>query len=146
MRPGRYSSAATDSETVTRDTSASQTLARLDALANVMDRAFRIPGTSVVMGFDALLGLLPVIGDAISGAIGSYIIWEAKRLGASRLTITRMAANTTIDTVVGVIPILGDLFDVAYKANRKNVELLRRHIERHGLGGERTIEASYRAD
>lgn len=128
---------------LTRDNSVPQTLSRLDALARLMDSAFRIPGTEIVMGFDALIGLVPVIGDAISSAIGGYIIWEAKRLGVSRHTIARMAANTTIDTVLGSIPILGDVFDVVYKSNRKNVALLKAHIEKHGLIDARTIETSY---
>lgn len=128
---------------LSRDTAVSDTLARLDTLARVMDSAFTIPGTGIVLGFDALLGLVPVIGDAISSAISGYIIWEARRLGAPRLLIVRMATNTAIDTVVGAIPIVGDAFDVAYKANHKNVALLRRHIERHGTGGSQTIDATY---
>ncbi len=123
------------------------TLQRLDAIANVMDSAVRIPGTNVVMGLDAALGLLPVVGDAISSAVGAYLIWEARRLGVSKLVIARMAANTTIDTVLGSIPVVGDVFDVAYKANRKNVALLRAHLEKKGRGGDsRTIEASYRVE
>lgn len=130
---------------VSRDTSVSEALARLDALANMMDSAVTIPGTKIVMGFDALLGLVPVIGDAISSAVGGYIIWEARRLGASKVLIARMAANTTIDTVLGSIPIVGDVFDVAYRSNRKNVALLKRHIEKRGVGGSdgTTIEADY---
>jgi hypothetical protein len=129
---------------VLRDTTVADSLARLDALARVMDSAVTIPGTNVTMGVDAALGLLPVIGDAISTMIGGYIIWEAKRLGASRFTIARMAANTTVDAVVGSIPVVGDVFDVAYRSNRKNIELLRRHVEKTGLGGgPRTIDATY---
>lgn len=128
---------------LTRDESVSQSLSRLDTLARIMDSAFRIPGTEIVMGFDALIGLVPVIGDAVASAIGGYIIWEARRLGVSRLTIARMAANTTLDTVLGSIPILGDIFDVAYKSNRRNVALLKAHLEKHGRRDARTIEASY---
>lgn len=128
---------------LTRDESVSQSLSRLDTLARIMDSAFRIPGTEIVMGFDALIGLVPIIGDAVASAIGGYIIWEARRLGVSRLTIARMAANTTLDTVLGSIPILGDVFDVAYKSNRRNVALLKAHLEKHGRSDARTIEASY---
>ena len=133
-------------EALSRDTEVNETLQRLDVIATVMDSAVRIPGTNVVMGVDALLGLVPVIGDAISSAIGGYIIWEAKRLGVSRLVIARMAMNTTIDTVVGAVPVLGDVFDVAYKANRKNVALLKAHLQRHGQTGRdggHTITATY---
>jgi hypothetical protein len=140
---------ASPSGDLARDTSVSESLARLDALAKVMDSAVTIPGTNVTMGLDAALGLLPVIGDAISSAIGGYIIWEARRLGASKILIARMAANTTVDTLVGSIPIVGDVFDVAFRSNRKNVALLRRHIEKRGLAGSRdgkTIEASYRVE
>lgn len=129
-----------------RDETVSQSVARLDALSKVMDSAVSIPGTNVTMGVDALLGLLPVVGDAISSAIGAYIIWEAKRLGASRVLIARMATNTTIDAVLGSIPVVGDVFDVAYRSNRKNIALLKRHIEKRGLGAGdgRTIEGDYR--
>jgi Domain of unknown function (DUF4112) len=130
---------------IVRDDSAAMTLTRLDGLARLMDSAIKIPGTDVAIGFDAALGLLPVIGDAISSVIGAYIIWEAKRLGASRLLIARMATNTTIDTIVGAIPIVGDVFDIAYRSNRKNVALLKAHLERHGVRDSKTIEATYTA-
>lgn len=109
------------------------TLARLDALAHVLDSAFTIPGTRVTMGVDAALGLIPVVGDIISGMIGGYLILEARRLGASRLTLTRMAANTAIDSALGSVPFVGDVFDVAFRANRKNVDILKRHIEKNGV-------------
>lgn len=121
-----------------------ESFARIEALAKILDSAVRIPGTKIVMGIDAVLGLVPVIGDAISGAISSYIIWEARRLGAPRWLIARMAMNTAIDTAVGSIPLFGDMFDVAYKANLKNVALLKRHAEKHGARyGRHTIEPAY---
>lgn len=123
-----------------------QSLARLDALSRVMDSAFTIPGTTVTMGVDALLGLLPGIGDAISATISSYLIWEAKQLGAPKLVLARMAGNVAIDTVVGAVPFVGDVFDVAYRANRKNIALLKRHLEKQGFTGRdgKTIEGDYR--
>jgi hypothetical protein len=121
-----------------------ESFARIEALAKVLDSAIRIPGTKVVMGLDAVLGLVPVIGDAISGAIASYIIWEARRLGAPRWLIARMAMNTALDTAVGSIPIFGDMFDVAYKSNLKNVALLKRHADKHSARyGRPTIETTY---
>lgn len=122
-----------------------QSLARLDALSRVMDSAFTIPGTSITMGVDALLGLLPGIGDAISATISSYLIWEAKQLGAPKLVLARMAGNVAIDTVVGAVPLVGDVFDVAYRANRKNVALLKRHLEKQGFTARdgKTIEGEY---
>ena len=128
-----------------RDETVPAALSRLDTLARVMDSAITIPGSKVTIGFDAALGLVPIIGDIISSSIGAYIIWEAKQLGAPRLLLARMATNTTIDTVLGSVPLLGDVFDVFYRSNRKNVALLRAHIDKHGLGGDRTINAEYTA-
>jgi hypothetical protein len=118
-------------------------LARLDALARVMDSAFQIPGTNIRMGVDALLGLLPGIGDAIAATISSYLIWEAKQMGVSKLVLARMAGNVAIDTVIGAVPFAGDIFDVAYKANMKNIALLKKHVEKQGLRGPGTIEVDY---
>ena len=112
------------------EVSRAETLQRLDALATLMDSAFVIPGTSVRMGLDGLIGLVPVIGDLVTTAISSYILYEARRLGASRLTIARMAANVAVDGVIGAIPIAGDVFDIAFRANRRNMRILRRHLER----------------
>jgi hypothetical protein len=139
---GRYAGRI---ETLSPDNEIAATLQRLDAISTVMDSAVRIPGTQVVMGLDALLGLLPVVGDAIASAIGGYLIWEAKRLGASKFVLARMAANTTIDTVLGSIPIIGDVFDVAFKANRKNVALLKAHLEKNGRRDGKTIAGTYTA-
>lgn len=105
------------------------TLARLEALAKLMDSAFVLPGTKFRFGLDAIVGLVPGIGDAISGAISSYLIWEARRLAASRLLIARMAGNTLFDTLLGSIPIAGDVFDASFRGNMRNVALLRQHLE-----------------
>jgi hypothetical protein len=107
-----------------------EALRRLDALANLMDSAFVIPGTQVRMGLDGLIGLVPVIGDLITTAISSYILVEARRLGASRFTLARMAMNIAVDGVIGAVPVAGDVFDVAFRANRRNVKILREHLER----------------
>ncbi|MGL4395549.1 MAG: DUF4112 domain-containing protein [Hyphomicrobium sp.] len=128
---------------IVTDETVNQSIARLDGLARVMDSAVRIPGTDIRMGVDAVIGLVPVVGDAISAAISGYILWEARRLGASRWLIARMAANSTLDAVLGSVPIVGDVFDVAYKANMKNLLLLRRHVEKHGLRDGRTITVDY---
>ena len=119
-------------------------IARLDTLATVMDSAFRIPGTTITMGVDALLGLVPVIGDAISALISSYLIFEAKQLGASKFLLARMSGNVAIDTVIGAIPFAGDIFDVAYKANTKNIALLKKHVDKHGLRDRGTIDVAYK--
>lgn len=107
-------------------------LARLETLATLMDAALVIPGTNVRVGFDALIGLVPGVGDLISAAVSGLIIVEARRLGAPRWLLARMAGNVAVDTIGGAIPLVGDLFDVAFRANLKNVRLLRSHLERRG--------------
>jgi hypothetical protein len=100
-----------------------------------MDGAFVLPGTNIRFGLDALIGLIPVAGDLIAGVVSSYLIWEARQLGAPRWLIARMMANTLIDTAVGAIPGVGDAFDVLFRANMKNMALLRRYLEKRGLAG-----------
>jgi Domain of unknown function (DUF4112) len=104
--------------------------ARIAHLSRLMDAIVAIPGTNIRIGFDALLGLAPVIGDILSQVISTYIIWEARQLGVSGLTLARMIANSLIDATVGSIPIAGDAFDIAFRANMKNLRLLRQHLEK----------------
>ena len=101
---------------------------RIRALAQLLDNAIPVPGTSWRFGLDAIVGLIPVVGDVIGGALSAYIILEAARAEVPRLTLVRMLMNVGIDTLVGSIPALGDLFDAAWKANIKNVALLERHL------------------
>jgi hypothetical protein len=115
-----------------RGLSDGERLARLETLATLMDAALVIPGTNVRIGFDALIGLVPGIGDLISAAVSGFVIVEAQRLGAPRWLLARMAGNVALDAIGGTIPLLGDLFDVAFRANLKNVRLLRRHLEQGG--------------
>jgi len=107
-------------------------LARLEALAHLMDTAFVIPGINRRVGFDALIGLVPLVGDVAGRVISSFIVYEARRLGAPRWLIGRMALNVAFDGVIGAVPVAGDIFDAAFKANRRNVRLLRRWLERSG--------------
>ena len=110
-----------------------QSVARLEALAKLMDGAFVLPGTNIRMGLDGLIGLIPVAGDMICGLISGYLIWEARQLGAPTWLIARMIGNTLLDTVVGAVPVVGDAFDVMFRANMKNMALLRRYVEKHGI-------------
>ncbi len=104
------------------------TVRRLDALAQLMDNAFLIPGLNRRVGLDAIIGLVPGIGDAATTLIQSYIIWEAKRLGAPAHVIARMVGNVVLDGFVGLIPFVGDAFDAVFKANIRNMRLLREHL------------------
>ena len=104
-------------------------LRELENLAAWLDTRFRIPGTEIRFGLDGLLGLVPGIGDALVAFPALYIIVRSHRIGVPRHLLIRMAANLGIDWLVGSVPVLGDVFDVAFKANRRNVVLLRRHLQ-----------------
>ena len=105
---------------------------RLDALSRLLDSAFSIPGTRFRIGLDGLLGLIPGIGDSLGAALSAYIIVEAARLGAPRRLLLRMIGNVAVEGIVGAVPIVGDVFDIVWKANVRNVALLRTH--RNALG------------
>lgn len=100
---------------------------RVRRLAHLMDDSIRLPG-GYRIGWDALLGLIPVVGDVSSAAVSVYIVGEAARAGASRIVLARMCLNILLETVVGAIPIAGDVFDAAFKANIRNLNLLDRHL------------------
>ena len=112
-----------------RTLSRDERIARLDALASLMDTAIIVPGTEIRFGLDALIGLVPGIGDAITTAISLYIVNEARALGAPSLLVARMIANVALDGMVGAVPLVGDVFDVAFRANRRNMALLRDHLD-----------------
>ena len=102
--------------------------ARARALARMLDSAFRIPGTSVTVGLDPILGLLPGLGDLAGAAASGYIVLTAARLGAPKAVLAKMLLNLGTDTLVGSVPVLGDLFDVGVRANIRNTELLDLHL------------------
>lgn len=102
-------------------------LRRLDKLAQLLDTALPIPGTRFRIGLDGLLGLVPGVGDTIGAVFSAYIIFEAARLGFPTGTLLRMIGNVAVETLVGAMPILGDIFDIAWKANVRNLALLRAH-------------------
>jgi hypothetical protein len=104
-------------------------IARIDALATLLDTAFVIPGTGIRFGFDGLIGLFPVIGDTITTALSLFIVHEAYQLGAPGHVIARMLGNVALDGVFGAVPLLGDAFDVLWRANRRNVRLLMEWLE-----------------
>lgn len=103
-------------------------LARLRKIAWRMDALFFIPGTNLAVGLDSILGLIPVVGDGAAKIPAIWIIWKAKDLGASPGALAYMAANLVIDFTIGSIPLIGDLFDIAYNANIRNVRLLEKNL------------------
>jgi hypothetical protein len=106
-----------------------EALQRLDFLASVLDSAILIPGTNIRFGADAVIGLVPGIGDAITTALSAWIVYEAHRHGVPRHVLVRMIGNVAIDGLVGAVPLVGDVFDVMWRANRRNMRLLRQHLE-----------------
>ncbi|MFW5741567.1 MAG: DUF4112 domain-containing protein [Myxococcota bacterium] len=101
-----------------------RTLARLQRLARLMDDQFELPIIKKRVGLDPLIGLIPGAGDWATWLVSVYIFWEALRLGASTSLLVRMAANVTVDLVAGYVPAVGDVVDAAFKANKRNVDLL----------------------
>jgi len=108
--------------------SALRRLARLRRLAWLMDGAFRLPGSKFRFGLNSLIGIPPVAGDALLGAISLYIVYEGYRLGVPRARIVQMIGNVAAETAIGTIPIAGDLFDVAFKANLRNFAIIDKHV------------------
>jgi hypothetical protein len=109
-----------------------QRLERLEWLARLLDTAILIPGTNIRFGADALIGLVPGIGDTVTTAISAWIVYEAHQLGVPRRLLARMIANVALDGFVGAVPLAGDLFDVMWRGTLRNVRLLREHFEREG--------------
>ena len=101
---------------------------RLERLATALDSAFVVPGLGFRFGADSLLGLVPGVGDAFALGLSGWLILEARRIGAPRTMLARMAGNVAVDAHFGTVPVVGDVFDVFFKANRRNVTLVRGHI------------------
>lgn len=108
-------------------------LERLDWIANLMDSAVVIPGTQIRVGLDALIGIVPGIGDTVTTMISLWMVKEAHNLGAPKHIIMRMVGNVALDGLVGAVPLLGDAFDVMFRANRRNIKLLRDHFDKEGV-------------
>jgi uncharacterized membrane protein YoaK (UPF0700 family) len=98
-------------------------------LARMLDDNFSIPGTQIRFGWDSVLGFVPVFGDVAGTALALLIVRHAWQTGASKLTLTRMLGNVAADFAIGAIPLIGNLFDFAFKANRRNARLLERHLD-----------------
>jgi hypothetical protein len=107
-----------------------QRLARLDALAKLLDVAFIVPGTNFRYGIDGLIGLIPVVGDVITTAIALWVVREARALGAPWHLTARMLGNVAVDGVVGLVPVAGDAFDVMFRANVRNVRMLKHWLDK----------------
>jgi hypothetical protein len=112
------------------DLTREQRLARLDAVAKLLDIAFIVPGTKIRYGVDGIIGLIPVVGDIIATAFSLWLVREARALGAPWHITARMLGNVAVQGVVGAVPVAGDAFDVLFRANMRNVRMLRRWMDR----------------
>lgn len=104
---------------------------RIEAMEHILERSFVIPGVNRPVGVDAILGLVPVVGDVIAAALGAYIVWEARNLGLPRWKLWRMGGNIAIDTALGAVPVAGDLFDLWFRSNTRNLRIVQRHLDKH---------------
>ena len=100
---------------------------RIGRVTHALDDLIAVPGTPVRVGLDPIIGLIPVVGDVVSGIVGAWVIGEAARFGVPRIVVGRMVVNLAVDLAIGAIPLLGDLFDVAFRSNTRNLALFRRH-------------------
>lgn len=103
----------------------------MDAMERLLERSLVIPGTKTGIGLDSVVGLVPVVGDAIAAALGAYILWEARNLGMPKWKLWRLAGNIAFDAAVGAVPVAGDLFDFVFRSNTRNMRIVRAHLDRH---------------
>src|SRR5262245_30473240 len=103
-------------------------LRRIELMEQLLERSFVIPGINRAVGLDAIAGLVPVVGDVVTAAMGAYIVWEANNLGLPKWKLWRMAGNIAIDTAFGAIPFVGDAFDFFFRSNTRNLRIVKRHL------------------
>jgi hypothetical protein len=104
---------------------------RLEAMEQLLERAFVVPGTNYRVGLDAVVGLVPVVGDLITTAMGAWLVWEARNLGMSKFHLLRMGGNVGLDALIGAIPLVGDAFDFVFRSNTRNIRILKRWLDKH---------------
>ena len=104
---------------------------RIVMLERLLERSFIIPGVNMPVGLDAIVGLVPVLGDILTTAMGAYIVWEAKNLGLPKWKLALMGANVLFDTAIGAIPLVGDAADLVFRSNSKNLRIVMKHLDKH---------------
>lgn len=104
---------------------------RLEAMEMLLERSFRIPGVNYPIGLDAIVGLVPVLGDIVTTAMGAYLVWEARNLGLPKWKLWRMGANVAFDTAIGIVPVVGDAADFLFRSNTRNLRIVKKHLDRH---------------
>ena len=104
---------------------------RVEALEFLLERSFRIPGINFPVGLDAIVGLIPVLGDVVTAAMGAYLVWEARNLGVPKWKLWRMGANVAFDAALGFVPLVGDAADLVFRSNTRNLKIIRKHLDKH---------------
>jgi len=107
---------------------------RVETLEILLERSFVIPGINRPVGLDAIVGLIPVVGDVIAATMGAYLIWEARNLGMPKWKIWRMVGNLGVDTALGAVPLVGDAFDFFFRSNTRNLRIIKKHLDKHHPG------------
>ncbi|MFZ1742529.1 MAG: DUF4112 domain-containing protein [Pontixanthobacter sp.] len=112
---------------------------RIEAMEQLLENSFRIPGINYRIGLDAIVGLVPVLGDIVTTILGAYIVWEARNLDLPKWKLWRMAGNVGFDALLGAVPLVGDAADFLYRSNSRNLKIVKKHLDKHHPAS-RTIE------
>lgn len=129
MSQGQYNHFANHMPGMGRDPASVRV--RIEAMEKLLEGIFTIPGTQRRVGLDGIIGLVPVVGDILTAALGAWIVWEARNLGMSKFQLARMSLNLGVDTALGAIPFAGDAFDLLFKSNSRNLRIIRKHLDKH---------------
>ena len=117
--------------TLSTGTDPASVRARVETMEALLERSFRIPGINMPIGLDALIGLVPVVGDLVTTAMGAYIVWEARNLNMPKWKLWRMGGNVAFDTVLGFVPLVGDAADFLFRSNTRNLKIIKKHLDKH---------------
>ena len=112
---------------------------RIEGMERLLENSFTVPGVNYRIGLDAIVGLLPVVGDFVTAAMGMWLVWEAKNVGLPKWKLWRMTGNVAVDTAVGAIPLVGDAVDFLFRSNTRNLKIVKAHLDKHHPA-TRTIE------
>lgn len=126
---------STPSEPMPPGRDVAATRRRLEAMEQLLERVFVIPGLNRPVGLDSLVGLVPGVGDALTAAFGAWLVWEARNLGMPKWQLARMGGNIGVDTLLGAVPLVGDLFDFAFRSNSRNLRIVKRYLDKHHPAG-----------
>jgi hypothetical protein len=128
-RPTPLNAALLDTLPIGRDPAAVRR--RVEAVERLLEGLYVIPGINRRVGLDAIVGLVPVVGDLLAGAMGMWLVWEARNIGMGRMALFGMTARVGFDTVLGMVPVVGDTADFFYRSNTRNLKRIKKHLDKH---------------